>query len=62
MTAMQTVDLRIDARWIVPVEPAGVLAGHAVIVDGGAIVAIVPVGGADATFAARATRVLRRTC
>ena len=44
MTAMQTVDLRIDAPWIVPVEPAGVLAGHAILVDGGAIVAIVPVG------------------
>ncbi len=33
MTAMQTVDLRIDAPWIVPVEPAGVLAGHAILVD-----------------------------
>ena len=29
------VDLRIDAGWIVPVEPAGALAGHALIVDGG---------------------------
>ncbi len=58
MTAMQTVDLRIDAPWIVPVEPAGVLAGHAVLVEGGAIVAIVPSEVADASFAARESRAL----
>ena len=58
MNPMQTVDLRIDAPWIVPVEPAGVLAGHAILVDAGAIVAIVPAGVADASFAARETRVL----
>ena len=40
--APRTVDLRIDAGWIIPVEPAGVLTGHALIVDGGRIVALLP--------------------
>jgi 5-methylthioadenosine/S-adenosylhomocysteine deaminase len=40
--APRIVDLRIDATWVVPVEPAGVLADHAVIVDAGRIVDIVP--------------------
>jgi 5-methylthioadenosine/S-adenosylhomocysteine deaminase len=39
--APRIVDLRIDATWIVRVEPAGVLVDHAVIVDGGRIVDIV---------------------
>jgi len=30
---MQTVDLRLDAEWILPVEPEGALGGHAL--DGG---------------------------
>jgi 5-methylthioadenosine/S-adenosylhomocysteine deaminase len=40
--APKIVDLRIDATWVVPVEPAGVLTDHAVIVDGGRIVDVVP--------------------
>ena len=36
---MQTCDLRLDAGWIVPIEPAGALADHALIVDAGRIVA-----------------------
>jgi 5-methylthioadenosine/S-adenosylhomocysteine deaminase len=55
---MQTVDLRLDATWIVPVEPAGVLTQHAVLIDGGRIVAIEPAGTADARYLARDTRVL----
>ncbi|MFO1314983.1 MAG: TRZ/ATZ family hydrolase [Burkholderiales bacterium] len=51
----RSVDLRIDAPWIVPVEPAGVLAGHAVIVDDGRILAIVPAAEADAAYAPRTT-------
>ena len=51
--AMQAIDLRIDAAWIVPVEPAGTLTGHALIVDGGKIVAILPAREADAQFAPR---------
>ena len=34
---MQTCDLRLDAGWIVPIEPAGALANHALIVDAGRI-------------------------
>ncbi|MEP7205909.1 MAG: TRZ/ATZ family hydrolase [Casimicrobiaceae bacterium] len=49
-TPTQAVDLRLDARWVVPIEPAGVLAGHAVIVDAGRILAIVPHAQADARF------------
>ena len=50
---MQTVDLRIDAAWIVPVEPAGTFTGHALIVDGGKVVAILPSHDADAQYAPR---------
>ena len=39
----QNVDLVIVPRWIIPVEPAGVLTEHAVAVKDGAIVAILPV-------------------
>ena len=53
--ARQSVDLRIDAPWIVPVEPAGVLSGHALVVDEGRILAIVPAAEADAAYAPRAT-------
>ncbi len=47
----QVVDLRIDAGWIIPVEPPGVLTGHALIVDGGRIVALLPAHAADAAYA-----------
>src|SRR4030095_6462432 len=50
---MQTVDLRIDAAWIVPVEPEGTLTGHALIVDGGKIAGIVASADADVQFAPR---------
>jgi 5-methylthioadenosine/S-adenosylhomocysteine deaminase len=53
---MQTIDLRLDAGWIAPVEPSGVLADHAVIVDAGRIVAVAPSRSADETYDAR-TRV-----
>lgn len=56
MSSRRAVDLRIDAHWIVPVEPAGVLTGHAVIVDGGRIEALLPIAAADATYAPRETR------
>jgi 5-methylthioadenosine/S-adenosylhomocysteine deaminase len=55
MTIPQIVDLRIDAGWIIPVEPAGVLTGHALIVDRGRIVAVLPAEAADDTFAPRTT-------
>ncbi len=50
---MQTVDLRLDARWIVPVEPAGTLVDHALIIDGGRIMALLPSAQADHAYAPR---------
>src|SRR5512143_677406 len=55
---MQSVDLRIDAGWIVPIEPAGALAAHSLVVDAGRIVAVLPTAQADARFAARSRVVL----
>ncbi|HEX7340756.1 MAG TPA: TRZ/ATZ family hydrolase [Rhodanobacteraceae bacterium] len=55
-TAPQTVDLLIEARWVVPVQPAGVvLEDHAVIVNGDRIVAILPTPDAHAAYAPRQT-------
>jgi 5-methylthioadenosine/S-adenosylhomocysteine deaminase len=40
---MQSVDLLVSARWVIPVEPAAaVLADHSVAIAGGKIVAVVP--------------------
>lgn len=49
---MQTqASLRIDAGWIVPVQPAGVvLADHSLIVDADRIIDIVPTPEADARY------------
>jgi 5-methylthioadenosine/S-adenosylhomocysteine deaminase len=60
MNEQTAVDWRIDARWIVPVEPAGVLVDHALIVDAGRIVALLPAREANARYVPRATRVLDR--
>jgi 5-methylthioadenosine/S-adenosylhomocysteine deaminase len=49
---MQAADLRLDAGWIIPVEPAGALRDHSLIVDAGRIAAIVPAVEADLRFAA----------
>src|SRR4029077_7369643 len=51
--APRVVDLRVDARWMVPVEPAGTLAGHALIVDDGRIVALLPAPEAERDYAPR---------
>jgi 5-methylthioadenosine/S-adenosylhomocysteine deaminase len=54
VTATQPIDLLITARWIVPVEPAGVvLEEHAVAVDRRAIVAVLPAADAEARYAPR---------
>lgn len=46
------VDLVLRARWVVPVQPLGqVLEDHAVVVHGGAVVALLPHGEATARFA-----------
>lgn len=47
------VDLCLDARWIVPIEPAGVLEQHALIVDGGRVVALVPAAAVERQYAPR---------
>jgi len=48
------VDQIVDARWIVPVEPAGtVLDHHSLIVDAGKIVALLPTPEAHRQYAAR---------
>ncbi|HXX83025.1 MAG TPA: TRZ/ATZ family hydrolase [Casimicrobiaceae bacterium] len=40
------VDLRIDARWVIPIVPAGALEHHSLLVDRGRIVAVLPVAQA----------------
>lgn len=42
----QTIDLLLAPRWIIPVEPAGVLTGHAVAVHAGEIVAVLSLADA----------------
>ncbi len=54
MTIAHAVDTLIEARWIVPVEPAEiVLHDHSIAVDGGRIVAILPTGEARQRFVAK---------
>ncbi|TAN08081.1 MAG: TRZ/ATZ family hydrolase [Rhodanobacteraceae bacterium] len=50
----QPIDLLLSARWVVPVEPAEeVLEHHAVAVDAGLIVEVLPAAVADAKYAPR---------
>jgi 5-methylthioadenosine/S-adenosylhomocysteine deaminase len=52
--APQPVDLLIEARWVVPVEPhAVVLENHAVAVHDGRIVALLPIADARAAYVPR---------
>ena len=58
-SAPTPIDLLIEPRWIVPIEPAGLaLEGHALAVDGGRIVALLPSAEATARFAPRERLVL----
>lgn len=51
---MQAVDLVIAARWVIPIEPAGiVLEDHAVVVHGGRIVDILPAAEAPLAYSPR---------
>ena len=51
---MESADTIIEARWIVPVEPPGVvLESHAVVVQDGAIVAVAPGAEVAARYTAR---------
>ena len=48
---METVDILIDAHWVIPVEPAGaLLRDHSVAVRDGIIVAVLPSAQAQARF------------
>jgi 5-methylthioadenosine/S-adenosylhomocysteine deaminase len=52
--APQTVDLLIEARWVVPVEPHDVVLEHyAVAINGDRIVAVLPIAEARDTYAPR---------
>ncbi|MBA3486642.1 MAG: amidohydrolase family protein, partial [Lysobacter sp.] len=52
----QTCDLLIEAGWVVPVQPHGVvLEDHSVVVKGGCIVAVLPTREARGRFAAAET-------
>ncbi len=49
----QQVDSIIQARWVIPVEPhAAVLEDHAVVVDAGRILALLPAAAAEQTYQA----------
>src|SRR5512133_502601 len=53
------VDLVIEARWMIPVEPAGVvLENHCLVVDKGRIVAILQQGETDEGYEPRARQEL----
>ncbi len=54
ISGLQAVDLLIEARWLVPVEPVGaVLENHAVAVNDGRIVALLPQAEAAVRFSPR---------
>src|SRR5436309_11646201 len=44
---MSTVDLRLDARWVIPIVPEGALEHHSVLIEGGRIAAVMPTLHAD---------------
>src|SRR5262249_32855754 len=48
-----TVDLRLDARWVLPIEPAAALAHHSLLIDAGRVVAVIPVAHAERDYNAR---------
>ncbi len=51
MRNQTVVDLRLDAEWIIPVEPAGkVLEQHSLLIGEGRILAVLPSREADARF------------
>jgi 5-methylthioadenosine/S-adenosylhomocysteine deaminase len=56
---MEPIDTLIDARWVIPVEPAGtVLENHSVAIRDGLIVAVLPTEEAPARFTANSHVVL----
>ena len=56
VTTMQSVDTLVEARWVIPVEPEGiVLEHHTVVIDDGRIGAILPQAQARSAFSAHRT-------
>lgn len=54
--APQAVDLLIHARWVIPVEPAGItLENHSLAIHDGRIAGLLPRAEAEGSFAARET-------
>jgi 5-methylthioadenosine/S-adenosylhomocysteine deaminase len=53
MNSPREVDLIIDARYIVPIEPAGTLIDHALVVDNGRIVALAPSASIERDYVAQ---------
>jgi len=50
------VDIRINARWIIPIEPANtILENHSLMIQGDVIAGVVPSAEADEKFRARET-------
>ena len=49
---MTNVELRLDARWVLPIVPAGLLHQHSLLVNRGRVVAIVPTKVAERDYAA----------
>src|SRR3546814_8750076 len=61
-SVMQTVDLLLAPRWLIPIEPEGVvLEGHALVADGGRIVAVLPLSEARLRYQPRQTIELPRS-
>ncbi len=54
----ETIDLLIEARWIAPVDTDEVLSGHAVAIDNGHILAVLPAAEARRRYRAREHRQL----
>ena len=50
---MTDVELRVDARWVLPIAPTGLLHQHSMLVSGGRIVAIEPTAVAERDYAPR---------
>lgn len=60
MQSVDNIDLLIEPDWILPVEPAGVvLENHAVAIDGGRILDVLPVTQAGKRFQARSRKRLQ---
>lgn len=54
MTQPVKIDTLLTAHWIIPVEPVeAILQGHAIAIDKGIIIAILPIASADAQFKPR---------